>query len=293
MKALRWIVILLLFGFVVGWLITRAQPLPADALDRLTGDSARGQNIFAAAGCASCHTAPDDASGLLSGGQVFATAFGSFVAPNISPNPDQGIGNWTDLELASAIVNGTSPQGSHYYPAFPYSAYNKAEMQDVVDLIAHLRSLPASDVPSQPHDVGFPFNIRRSIGGWKLLFTRKDWVLQDAATSQLSRGRYLVEALGHCAECHTARNVLGGLQRDLWMAGAPNPSGEGRIPNITPAGLLWSEDEIASYLKSGFTPDFDTAGGEMAAVIRNTSQLSDDDLAAIAAYLKAIPGIEE
>ncbi len=293
MKALRWIAILVVLGLVVGWVVTRAQTLPDDALDGLVGDPARGQITFAAAGCASCHTAPDDTSGLLSGGQVFATGFGTFIAPNISPDPEHGIGNWTDLDLANAIVKGVSPDGTHYYPAFPYSAYNKAKMQDVVDLIAHLRNLPASDIASKPHQIGFPFNIRRSVGGWKLFFGGDAWVLQDTPTEQINRGRYLVEALGHCAECHTARNALGGLQRDQWMAGAPNPSGEGRIPNITPTGLLWSEGEIASYLKSGFTPDFDTAGGEMAAVIKNTSQLSDGDLAAIAAYLKAIPGVGE
>ncbi len=283
----------MIVGLVAGLVLTRPQPLPADALDGLVGDAARGEIIFAAAGCASCHTAPNDDSGKLSGGRVFTTPFGTFVAPNISPNPEHGIGDWTDLELASAIIKGVSPSGAHYYPAFPYNAYNKAKPQDVVDLIAHLRSLPASELPSQPHKLGFPFNIRQSLGGWKLLFESDDWVMANPETEQINRGRYLVEALGHCAECHTARNILGGLKRDQWMAGAPNPSGDGRIPNITPGGLLWSEGEIASYLKSGFTPDFDTAGGEMVAVIKNTSQLGDDDLAAIAAYLKAIPAIAD
>lgn len=293
MKVLRWIAVLLAIGIALGWYATRAKPLPASEISGLTGNPANGATVFAAAGCASCHTAPEGAPDILAGGQKFPSDFGTFVAPNISPDPTHGIGSWSDLELASAIVNGTSPDGRHYYPAFPYSAYNKANMQDVVDLIAHLRTLPASPAPNQPHDVGFPFNIRATIGGWKWLFTDQNWVLVNADTPQIQRGRYLVEALGHCTECHTARNALGGLEKDRWLAGAPTPSGDGRIPNITPAGLSWSAGDIAEYLKSGFTPDFDTAGGEMVAVIKNTSQLSYEDRSAIALYLKAIPGIED
>ncbi|MFG5382377.1 c-type cytochrome [Yoonia sp. R2-816] len=280
-------------GLGVGWFITRPVPLPAAAIDGLAGDPVNGETIFAAAGCGSCHSAPEGDPLILAGGRTFPSDFGSFIAPNISPDPVHGIGAWSDLDLASAITRGVSPGGAHYYPAFPYSAYNKAELADIVDLIAYLRTLPPSTEPSQTHDVGFPFNIRATLGGWKLLFLSDDWALSDTTTPEISRGRYLVEALGHCTECHTERNALGGLKRNRWLAGAPNPSGEGRIPNITPVGLDWSEGEIAEYLKSGFTPDFDTAGGEMTAVIRNTSQLTDADRAAIAAYLKAIPGVGE
>jgi mono/diheme cytochrome c family protein len=127
---------------------------------------------------------------------------------------------------------------------------------------------------------------------WKLLFARGDFVLAEAETEQVARGRYLAEALGHCGECHTPRNALGGLDRARWLAGAPNPSGQGRIPNITPGRLRWSEADIASYLKTGFTPEFDSAGGHMAEVVRNLSHLPDADLAAIAAYLKAVPPVE-
>lgn len=274
-----------------GWFATRPAPLPAEALDGLTGDPVRGQITFAAAGCASCHTSEDGPPDVLSGGRVFQSDFGSFIAPNISPDPVHGVGAWSDLELASAIMQGVGRDGRHLYPAFPYTSYNKAEPQDIVDLIAYMRSLPASDKPNTPHDLGFPFNQRITLGPWKLLFSNENWVLSDPATPSIERGRYLAESLGHCAECHTPRGALGGLDRARWMAGAPHPSGEGRIPNITSAELDWSESDIASYLKSGFTPEFDSAGGEMAAVIRNTSQLTDADRAAIAAYLKAIPPV--
>lgn len=291
LRIFRTLVLLAIAGVAVGWFVTRPQPLPDDALAGLTGDAANGALVFAAAGCASCHVGPEGPDDLLQGGKRFVSDFGDFITPNISSDPEYGVGAWTDLELASAIITGVGRDGSHLFPALPYGAYNKAKTQDIVDLIAYLRTLPASDRPSRPHEVGLPFNQRITIGPWKMLFVSNDWMLADTPTPELERGRYLVEALGHCTECHTPRNLLGGLQTARWMGGAPNPSGEGRIPNITPAVLSWSEGEIAEYLKSGFTPDFDSVGGSMAAVVRNTAKLSDADRAAIAAYLKAIPGV--
>ena len=158
---------------------------------------------------------------------------------------------------------------------------------------AFLDALPPSEAENRPHDIGFPFNWRRLLGGWKWLYASDGprVVLDDS----LARGQYLVEGLGHCGECHTARDMFGGPRGSRWLAGAPNPTGEGRIPNITPheSGIAsWSEAEIVEYLSSGFTPEFDVAGGEMAKVVANTGQLPDEDRAAIAAYLKAIPALE-
>ncbi|WP_322888942.1 MULTISPECIES: c-type cytochrome [unclassified Yoonia] len=283
-----WIAGLAVLAIGAGWVATRPAPLPATALDGITPDAARGETVFAIAGCANCHAATDGPREVLSGGRAFASDFGTFHAPNISSDPVHGVGGWTDLELASAITRGVSPQGAHYYPAFPYTSYIKADLQDVADLIAHMRSLPASNSPSLPHDLRFPYNIRAGLGAWKALYLRDDWVA-DAPTPELERGRVLVEALGHCAECHTPRDALGGLDRSAWMTGAPNPSGEGRIPGITPTALDWSAQDIAAYLQSGFTPEFDSAGGSMAEVIHGTAALSDDDRLAIAAYLKALP----
>lgn len=285
---------LALVGLGTAWVLTEPNPLPASALDGLTGDADRGALVFAAGGCASCHTTPDmvteDAPNL-GGGRRFETQFGTFIAPNISSDPDQGIGAWTDLELVNAVMRGVSPDGSHYYPAFPYASYIHADVSDIVDLAAYMRTLPAVQTPSQDHEVGFPFNIRRSLGGWKLLFLNENWVVDEDLTTEETRGRELVEGLAHCGECHTPRNILGGTKRSAWLGGAPNPSGDGTIPNITSAKLDWSAEDIAIYLESGFTPSFDTAGGEMAHVVRNMAKLPQSDRDAIAAYLKIVPPV--
>ena len=261
---------------------------------KLTGVAAAGEPVFWAAGCASCHMAPGALGQdqlVLAGGQQFPSDFGTFVAPNISSDPTAGIGGWTVEEFAHAITSGISPEGQHYFPALPYGAYNKMEAQDVVDLKAFFDTLPASATPSQPHKVGFPFNIRRNVGMWKLMFLSDDYVLQGDLAPQLTRGRYIVEALAHCGECHTPRNSLGGLDRSRWLAGAPNPSGKGQIPNITPGKLTWSEAEIATYLSTGFTPEFDSVGGAMVHVVENMARLPETDRAAVAAYLKAVPAV--
>ena len=290
-RVLSALILLAVFGLATFWFLTRPDFLPDDALAGLSADTTRGEQVFNAAGCASCHTAPNAEPGdapVLSGGQEFPSPFGTFLAPNITPDPVQGIGGWSALDLANAMTRGVSPEGAHYYPAFPYTSYARASLQDVVDLRAFLATLPADATPSQPHKIGFPFNIRRSLGGWKLLFANDDWVM-PATDATLERGRYLVEALGHCAECHTARGPLGNLDLDKWMSGAPNPKGKGNIPGITPAQLDWSAQDIAYYFETGFTPDFDSAGGQMARVVENLSKLPASDRSAITAYLKALP----
>ncbi|APE43309.1 diacylglycerol kinase [Sulfitobacter alexandrii] len=281
--------LLAVIGLGVFWVLTRPAPLRADVAAGHTVDADNGAGVFHAGGCASCHAAPESEDKLtLAGGEAFASPFGTFHAPNISPGP-QGIGGWDLPAFARAVTRGVSPEGQHYYPAFPYTAYVHMTDTDVADLFAYMQTLPVSDTPSKPHDVGFPFNIRRGLGLWKLLYVHEDYVMAGDLDDELARGRYLVEALGHCGECHTPRGPLGGLERDAWLTGAPNPSGKGRIPNITPGGLDWSATDIAYYLQSGLTPDYDSVGGSMASVVQNLAQLPEDDRAAIAAYLKALP----
>ena len=275
-----------------GLYVTRATPIDDQSLAGLNGDPVRGETVFIASGCASCHAAPEaegEAKLVLAGGQRFPSDFGTFIAPNISPDPVAGIGAWSLADFASAVKKGVSPDGQHYYPAFPYASYIHMDDQDVVDLWAYWQSLPADTTSSQPHEIGFPFNIRRSVGVWKMLYLTEDWVVTPAQSPEIERGRYLVEALAHCGECHTPRTALGGMDRSKWLAGAPNPTGRGRIPSLTPEDLTWGPTDIAYYLETGFTPDFDSAGGHMVAVIENFAQLPADDRTAVAAYLKALP----
>ena len=295
MRIGRIILGLLVAGGAAAWFLTAPNPLSDADVAGVTGDAARGAAVFDAAGCASCHKAEGakgEAQGVLSGGQRFATSFGTFIAPNISPDPTDGIGGWTLAEFASAVQRGVSPEGQHLYPALPYVAYARATLQDVADLKAFMDTLPPSPTPSQPHEVGFPFNIRAVLGGWKLLFAGGDWAVPGNLTPTEARGRYIAEALAHCGECHTPRTALGGLDRARWLGGAPNPSGKGTIPNITPARLKWSEAEILEYLTTGFTPDYDVVGGLMAEVVENMSKLPAADRQAVAAYLKRVPPVE-
>jgi mono/diheme cytochrome c family protein len=294
-RALAVLLVLVLIGGGAAWVLTAPDPIPEAELASLSGDAARGETLFWASGCASCHAAPDAESSdtpVLSGGEAFVTQFGTFYAPNISPSP-AGVGDWTDAQIVNAVMRGVGREGEHLFPALPYTSYIRAERQDMVDVVAFLRTLPPSDAASLPHEVRFPFGIRRALGGWKLLFLRDDWVLQGDLSPEVERGRYLVEAVGHCGECHTPRNALGGPRTDRWLSGAADPArAEGGIPGIDPGSLDWSEAEIAELLKSGFTPDFDTVGGSMAEVVRNTARLPDEDRAAIAAYLKAVPAVD-
>ncbi len=295
MKLVKWLVAVLVLAGTATFILTLPEKVDPGSLTGLTPNVIAGEQVFIAGGCASCHGAPDATRKTrleLTGGLSFVSDFGTFYAPNISPDPANGIGNWTALDLASAMRNGTSPDGQHYFPVFPYNSYAQTTFQDIVSLFAYLQTLPAMPNSNRPHDLKFPFNIRASLGGWKLLFQRRDWMLETVDTPQLIRGRYLVETLSHCAECHTARNVLGGLDRSKWLAGAPNPTGRGTIPNITAAKLTWSDADVLNYFKTGFTPDFDTVGGLMAEVVENLAQLPDDDLLAIIAYLRAIPAIQ-
>jgi mono/diheme cytochrome c family protein len=294
-RLLTVLVLLAVLGLAIAWAVTRPRPLPADALAGLAPDPKHGEQVFWAGGCAACHADADakgDAKLVLHGGQKFPSPFGTFIAPNISNDAESGIGKWSALDLANAMVRGVSPAGQHYYPVFPYASYAKAKLQDIVDLRAYLATLPADPSPSLPHEVGFPFNIRATLGGWKFLFLNDSWVVTGDLTPEEERGRYLAEALAHCGECHTPRNALGGMDRSRWLAGGPVPGGKGKFPNITPGVLDWSGPDIVEYLTSGFTPEFDSAGGHMALVVENTAHLPASDRTAIAAYLKRVSPVK-
>jgi len=296
-KIIAVIIVLAAVGAAIFWYLSAPDKLPQSAFDGLgAGDSEHGHIVFLTGGCTSCHAAPGakgDDKLVLSGGLEIVSDFGTFHVPNISTDPKEGIGSWSLADFANALKQGVSPAGSHFYPSFPYPSYTRMTLADINDLWAYMKILPASSEPSRPHELPFPFNIRRGLGLWKLLFLHPDKVVAfDNADEQVMRGQYLAEGAGHCGECHTPRNPIGGSELAKWLSGAPNPDGPGIIPNITPGGELssWSANDIAYYLESGFMPDFDTVGGSMVAVQRNLAQIPAEDRAAIAAYLKAIPG---
>ncbi len=298
-RALLYIVGLAIVVVLTGWFITAPAPISAAALPDHEPDLANGEIMFYAGGCASCHSAPDakdDDKLKLGGGRELKTDFGTFRVPNISPDPETGMGGWSTIDFVNAVMHGVSPGGAHYYPAFPFSSYIRMKVEDVIDMKAFIDTLPPVSNQVADHDLGFPFNIRRGVGVWKLLHLSPEPALTIAdASEEVLRGQYLAEGPGHCGECHTPRDAMGGLKLAQWFAGAPDPEGPGINPNITPHadGLAWSESEIVDTFITGFTPDFDTLGGTMSLVQWNLSRLPETDVRAIAAYLKAVPALPD
>jgi mono/diheme cytochrome c family protein len=282
-------------GFGVYWWLTVPTVVAPASLPPRAPNLANGLVAFNAGGCSSCHAVPNQPDRLkLGGGLAMPSPFGTFHVPNISPDPTHGIGRWSEADFVAAVMKGTSPDGAHYFPAFPYASYQYASVDDVRDLFAYLKTLPVVTGKIRDHDVPLPFNIRRNVGGWKFLFMDGKPVVADASRSaSWNRGAYLVNGLGHCAECHSPRNFLGGIVEAQRFAGGPNPEGEGWVPNITQKRLGdWSAKDIAYFLETGQTPDGDTAGGSMVRVIKNTSLLPAEDRAAMAEYLKSLPPVE-
>lgn len=289
------IVVAAIIGIAAFWLLTMPATVSADRLPPRTANLENGRTVFYAGGCAECHATPkQDDRTKLGGGLGLKSEFGTFYVPNISPDPNDGIGKWTEADFVSAVMRGTAPGGVHLYPAFPYPSYAHARLDDVRDLFAYIRTLPAVAGRAPPNEVPFPFNIRRAVGLWKLLFFDDTPFKPDPAQSaQWNRGAYLVNSFGHCTECHSPRNALGGIVAAQRFAGGPDPEGRGWVPNITQKGLGdWSAGDIAYFLETGMTPEGDSAGGSMAQVIRNTSQLGKDDREAIAAYIKSLPPVQ-
>lgn len=297
----KWLGLLVIAGFAglgVFWVLSAPRPaVGAGAADiEKGGDKDRGRLIFLAGGCASCHATPGQDDRLkLGGGYEMPSPFGSFYAPNISPHPTDGIGRWRVADLANALLAGVSPEGAHYFPSFPYTSYAKMKLEDVKDLMAYLRTLEPVAGKARPHDIAFPFNIRRSLGVWKLLFFDKSPLASPpGASAEVQRGQYLVEALSHCAECHSPRNMLGAIVEGRRFAGGPDPGGKGWNPNISqhPRALgEWTAKDIAGFLKTGFNMEGDVVGGTMGLVIKNMAELPEADLMAMGAYLKTLPAL--
>ncbi len=292
-------------GFAIGFiaaltvLVLAGWVAAAAAETRVAGGDvlSRGEYLFNAAGCANCHTDRRNKGPLLGGGPALKTRFGTFYGPNISPHRTHGIGAWSEADFIRAMRDGVSPDGRHYYPAFPYGSFTHMTDGDLKDLRAYIFSLPPVARRSRRHELRFPFNIRAGVWLWKALYLeRGPLAARPGRSRQWNRGAYLVEALVHCAECHTPRTALGGFRRRFWMAGnSEGPDGE-RVPNITPdvkTGIgKWSREEIVEALEFGMLPDGDEFVSPMADVVEHgTSKLTPADRLAIAVYLKSLKAI--
>jgi mono/diheme cytochrome c family protein len=267
------------------------------SIDVAAQDAARGAYLLRAGGCVACHTDLKGGGPELAGGRALGTPFGTFYSPNITPDPETGTGAWSEGDFARALRMGVSPAGEHYFPVFPYPSYTRMSDGDVRDLWAYLRSLPPVRRENLRHDVSAPFSWRFLQAGWKMLFFEEGAFRSDPdRTPAWNRGAYLVNALAHCGECHTPRNRLGGPDHDLFLAGtADGPEGE-RVPNITPDPATgiggWTTGDIVQLLKSSLKPDYDNVQGTMAeAVEHGLRHLSDEDLEAIAEYLREVPPV--
>jgi mono/diheme cytochrome c family protein len=257
---------------------------------------ARGAYLANAADCVACHTDSEHGGRPYAGGRAIATPFGTFYTPNITPDPDTGIGRWSEAQFLRALRDGVGPGGASFYPVFPYTSFTKIVDDDARAIWAYLSSLPPVRHRDRRQKVSFPFSWRPLLTLWKWLFFDPGPFRPDPHRSAAyNRGAYLVNALAHCGECHTPRNWLGATEPSRFLSGtAHGPDGKA-VPNITPdpeTGIgNWTEDDIVGVLRNGETPDLDYVTGAMAEVVKSTAKLSDADRRAIAVYLKSLPPI--
>lgn len=249
----------------------------------------RGEYVFDLGGCASCHTKDQS----LAGGVELVTPFGTFYGPNISPDFQYGIGGWTDNEFIKAMREGVSPEGEHYYPAFPYTSYINMSKQDLIDLKAYLDAQDPVSESSLSHALSFPFNQRGLLGLWKSINTTEPWAPDPNQDANWNRGSYLANGPSHCTQCHTPRNLIGGLKSSTGMVGnEQGPEGE-NVPPLLDVNKLafgnWSEEDIAFALEIGMTPEGDFMGGSMSHVLENTTgKMTAEDIQAISEYLYSL-----
>ena len=257
----------------------------------------RGAELYRTASCVGCHSPPFDDAEHLGGGRDLPTMFGVFYAPNISPDPEHGIGTWSEDDFVRAMREGIAPDGRRYWPTFPYMTYTKMSDEDLRALWTYLSAQPAAAAADIPHKVNAPYRYPGMLRIWRAMAFRDGALLDDPAQSpEWNRGRYLVRAVSYCDQCHTPRGSLGLVKQQHDMAGGANPGKADVHPNLTPDPIVgigtWSEPDIARYLASGVKPDGSTteATDIMAEKIHDSfSYYSEADRAAIARYLVSLP----
>ncbi|WP_205583928.1 cytochrome c [Neorhizobium sp. NCHU2750] len=257
----------------------------------------RGQYLATAGDCAACHTAPKGGKPF-AGGYPIASPMGTIWSTNITPSKQNGIGNWTEEQFARAVREGVAPSGN-LYPAMPYDSYSLMTDDDIKALYAYFQKgvTPVDNAPAHKTELAFPFNQRFLMAGWNLLnLSSARFAPKPGESAQVARGRYLSEGLAHCATCHTPRDVTMAMDRGANLSGGF--VGAWEAPNITSDKVSgigdWTDAEIAQYLKQGHVPGKGVAAGPMAeAVELSLSKLSDDDIAAITAYLRTVPAVKD
>jgi mono/diheme cytochrome c family protein len=265
------------------------------SLAATAGDPKHGEYVARLGGCHTCHTDPKKKEAPLAGGVELKSPYGTFHVPNITPDAETGIGRWSEGDLIRAMTEGVGPDGSHYYPAFPYTSYTRMTRQDLLDLKAYLDTVRPVRNVVPPHDLRFPYSFRFALGVWKWLFFRPGpFEPAPEKSASWNRGAYIVTAPGHCGECHTARNVFGVINKNHALAGAKKGPDGKRMPNITPHpkdGIgLWSAEDVVNSLKTGALPYGETVDPPMDDVVaNNTSHWTDDDLKSAAEYLLSQP----
>ncbi len=276
------------------FVLTAARPggrvLPAHA-----PDPANGEVLYHAGSCISCHRPPAGAEhpGLPTGGSPFTTPVGTLYPGNLTPDPDTGLGRWTAEQFVDAMTEGISPDGRHYFPAFPYTSYRNMRTEDLLDLAAYLDSLPPVRSPGREADVPMAGLARRAVGLWDRIAFRTPTFAPDPRRSEAwNRGAYLVEGVGHCGECHTPRNALMIPDRERALEGGPHPRGEGEVPSLrrlVERGRYADAADLALALQYGETLGYDKlSSGGMAQVQMNLGRLPEADLGAIADYLVSL-----
>lgn len=256
----------------------------------LVGNVNNGAYLARASGCIACHTNAEQSGAPLAGGAPLKTDFGAFYPPNLTTDPEFGMGNWSIEDFARAVRQGISPEGEPYYPTFTYPFYANFTDQDIADLWAAFQTVPAVAEAAPEHEVSFPFDQRWGLKVWRAAFLETPNTTPNPEKSDVwNRGQELVNGATHCAACHTARNFAGGRITSERLAGNGNLPSGGKAPSILASDLLeagWNADDLAYALRSGITPSGDVFGGSMAEVVQyGTRFLSDDDLSAMATYI--------
>ncbi|HVX78676.1 MAG TPA: cytochrome c [Bradyrhizobium sp.] len=277
-------------GFAVAWrpAITAIKPPAPQSFD--PGLVKRGRELAAIGNCSDCHTVRGGAS--FAGGRPVPTPFGTIYSSNITPDPETGIGRWSEEAFRRAMRSGVGRDGQHLYPTFPYDHFTNVSDDDDRALYAFLMTRQPVHAPARDNRLAFPLDQRFMVAGWKLLFLRRDNFHPDNSKSaEWNRGAYLVQGLAHCGSCHTPRNILGAEQSTAQFGGGDVDDWQAYPINAqSPSPVPWTADALFAYLRQGWDPDHGTARGPMAEVVSNLSSVNESDVRAIATYMADVFG---